>query len=110
VGVKKKRIFTGKTRCREAVGFFCGSNKMQGIMRAGGEAKAAAGTALRINDSDFTPEAVGAFCHEGDGAKGASGNTAAPAGAVRVNLEGGIFLLHATPKNPGGVRHIFRCC
>ena len=79
-------------------------------MWAGGKAKAAAGTALRINDSGFTPEAVGAFCHEGEGAKGASGDTAATAGAVRSDQEEGIFLLHATPKNPGGVRHIFRCC
>ncbi len=83
---------------------------MQGIVRAGGETEAAAGTALRINDSGFAPKAVGAFCHEGERAERAGSNTTATAGAFCGDQDGGIFFLHATPKNPGGVRQTFRCC
>ena len=71
---------------------------MQGIVRAVGEAIAAAGTALRINFSGLTTEAVGAFGLEGERAEGAGSNTTATAGAFCGDLESGIFLLHAHLK------------
>lgn len=68
------------------------------MVRAGGEAVAAAGTALRINFSGFTTTTVGAFRYEGKSVNGTRGDTASTAGAVCGDQEGGIFLLHVHLK------------
>jgi hypothetical protein len=80
------------------------------MIRAGGEAVAAAGTALRIDDGGLSAEAVGVFRHQGERAVGAGSDTTAAAGAVRGDQEVGIVLLHVPLKNPDDVRQTFRCC
>lgn len=82
---------------------------MKGVVRAGGEAEAAAGTALWIDAGRLAPKAVGAFRHQGQRMDGAGGDTATAAAAGRRDLEARVLLIcHAALKNSVGLQQIFR--
>lgn len=82
---------------------------MKGVVRAGGEAEAAAGTALWIDAGRLAPKAVGAFRHQGQRMARAGGDTATTTGAGRRDLEARVlFIRHATLKNLVGLQQISR--
>jgi hypothetical protein len=82
---------------------------MNCVMRAGGEAVAAAETAFGIDGGTFTTKTIFAFRHQGQRMNGAGSDTATTTGAGRRDPEKSVlFFRHATLKNQGGLRRIFR--